>query len=178
MRIFLMLILGVLGNTTKTQQLSAIDQQSEIRFRIKNLGIGVNGSLKGLQGKFEFDPGNPSSSFFEATVEVNTINTGIKMRDNHLRSSDYFDVKNYPKIKFVSTRVTGSDKKGYYNMSGKLTIRNTTKEISFPFTATEENNGVRFKAEIQLDRRNYGVGESNIALSDKLTVFLSVFAKK
>ncbi len=178
MRFLLLMLFGVLGNSTMNQQLSAVDQESEIKFRIKNLGIGVNGSFRGLEGKLEFDPQNLSSSSFVAGIDVNSVNTGIKMRDNHLRSSDYFDVTDFPKIKFVSTKVTASDKEGTYLVFGKLTIKNTTKDISFPFTTSSESNGIRFKGEIKLNRRDYGVGGYNISLSDKLTVFLSVFAKK
>lgn len=175
----LLLILSfVLGSWTVSQHLTAVDKDSEIKFRIKNLGVGVNGSFSGLVGNFEFDPHNLSASSFEASIDVNSINTGINMRDNHLRSEDYFDVKNYPRIKFVSTKITGNEKEGNYVIFGKLTIKKTTKEISFPFTASPENGGIRFKGEFTLDRRDYRVGGYNITLSDKLTVFLSVFAKK
>jgi polyisoprenoid-binding protein YceI len=178
MRLILLALSFILTSWTGAEQLSAVDKDSEIKFRIKNLGVGVNGSFNGLEGKFEFDPHNLSSSTFEASIDVNSINTGINMRDNHLRSEDYFDVKNYPRIKFVSTKVVENDKEGNYVIYGKLTIKKTTKEISFPFTASPENGGIRFKGEFSLDRRDYKVGGYSMVLSDKLTVFLSVFAKK
>jgi polyisoprenoid-binding protein YceI len=174
----LLTIAFILGSWTSSQPLTAVDKDSEIKFRIKNLGVGVNGSFGGLQGKFEFDPHSPGSSSFEASIDVNSISTGINMRDNHLRSEDYFDVKNYPRMKFVSTKVTAGEKEGTFVIYGNLTIKKTTKEILFPFTATPENEGIRFKGEFNLNRRDYEVGGYNITLSDKLTVFLSVFAKK
>ncbi len=160
------------------QQLTPVDTSSEVRFHIKNLGIGVTGSFKGLDGKINFDSVDPSSSYFEVSVDANTVNTGNDLRNNHLRKEEYFDVKNYSKIKFVSTGFTTSTKEGEYMVFGNLTIKKTTREISFPFTVENENDGFRFKGEFELNRRDFEIGESSFSLSDNLTVSLSVFAKK
>jgi polyisoprenoid-binding protein YceI len=174
--LFLFLSLGV--DLFPYQQITLVDNKSEVSFRIKNLGIGVNGSFNGLEGKGHFDPKDFANSYFEASVDANTVNTGIDLRNSHLRKEEYFDVKNYPTIKFVSTKVTASTKEGVYFVFGKLTIKKTTKEISFPFTAETESDGIRFKGEFKLNRLDYEVGESSFSLSDNATVSLSVFAKK
>jgi len=167
-------------NRPAIQQQSYIpsDSGSNVKFKIKNLGVNITGSFSGLTGQIQFDPANLSSSSFEATIDVSSINTGIDMRDEHLRTDDYFDAKNYPTIKFVSTKVTPSNKSGILYIFGKLTIKNITREISFPFKATAQEAGYLFSGEFKINRRDFKVGGSSVTLGDNLTVLLSVFAQK
>ncbi len=154
------------------------DSGSSIKFKIKNLGISVTGSFTGLKGKIQFDPANLGTSSIEATVDAGTVNTGIDLRDDHLRKEEYFNVKNYPQIRFVSSKITKSNKAGDYLVTGNLRIRNVTKEISFPFTASPQSRGFLFKGEFKINRRDFKVGGNSFTLSDNLTVQLSVLAPK
>jgi polyisoprenoid-binding protein YceI len=172
------LLLSIVLLGTQSAVYTPTDNGSSVKFKIKNLGVSVGGSFTGLQGKIVFDPVNPAASSMEASIDVNSINTGIDLRDNHLRSDDYFDAKNYPKIRFVSTRVGAGNRSGSYNVTGNLTIKNVTREISFPFTAVPQSGGYLFSGEFKINRRDYKVGGSSITLSDNLTVSLKVFAPK
>lgn len=154
-----------------------VDAGSEVSFKIKNLGVSVGGSFSGLQGKIQFDPANPAASVFDASVDVNSINTGIDMRDDHLKKEEYFDVQNYPRMRFVSTKITAG-RGGTYNMTGQLTIKGVTKEISFPFTARVQNGGYQFEGEFKINRRDFKVGGSSFTMSDNLTVHLNVLATR
>jgi len=173
------ILMGVLliSLTGFAQSYNPVDKGSSIRFRIKNFGFNVNGTFSGLKGSIKFDPANLASSSFDVSIDVNSIDTDIDSRDNHLRKTEYFDVKNFPHIKFVSTKVTPSNKNGTLFVFGKLTIKNVTKEISFPFTATPGNNGYIFKGEFKINRRDFGVGGDN-TISDNLTVMLDINAPK
>ena len=153
------------------------DSESKIKFRIKNFGFNVSGTFTGLQGSIRFDPKDLASSHIDVSVDAKTINTGVDMRDNHLRKSEYFDVENYPHIKFISVKISPSTKSGTLFIFGKLTIRNVTKDISFPFTATPTENGYLFNGEFKINRRDFKVGGGS-TVSDNLTVMLSVVAKK
>jgi polyisoprenoid-binding protein YceI len=113
----------------------------------------------------------------DVTVQAKTVNTGNDMRDNHLRKPEYLEVKKYPVIRFVSVKITTSSKQGTLFMFGKVTIKNVTKEVSFPFTAVPEQDGYLFTGEFRINRIDFGVGESS-AVSDNLTVLLKVFARK
>ena len=171
-----MMFLG--KDTFQIQSYIPTDNGSSVKFKIKNLGVNITGSFTGLTGKLQFDPADLASSNFEATIDVNTINTGIDMRDEHLRKEEYFDAKNYPKIKFVSTKVTSSNKSGTWYVFGNLTIKNITKEISFPFTATAQEGGYLFNGEFKINRRDYTVGGGSFTMADNLVVQLKVFATK
>jgi polyisoprenoid-binding protein YceI len=177
MRKLVLLPTIVLTGNLLSAQYKPVDNGSTIEFKIKNFGINTGGSFTGLQGNIIFDISHLNTANFDVSIDANTINTGIDMRDNHLRNDSYFDVKNYPRIHFVSTKVTPSTKAGILFIFGKLTIRNQTKDISFPFTATATNDGYLFKGVFNINRRDFGVGGVSI-ISDDLEVQLSILAKK
>ena len=83
-----------------------------------------------------------------------------------------------PKISFKSTKVTPTNKDGHLYMYGVITIKNVSKEISFPFTQKSKDGGILFEGEFKLNRRDFGVGGKSFSMSDDLTVELSIFAKK
>lgn len=172
-----LLLMQVVAVKTEPQPLTPSDSGSSVQFKIKNFGFSVTGSFKGLQGNISFDPNNLAASHLEVSIDAKTINTGIDARDKHLRKSDYFDVENYPQIKFVSVKISPSTKSGTLFIFGKLTIKNVTKDISFPFTAVPAENGYLFKGEFKINRRDFKVGGGS-TISDNLAVMLSVVAKK
>ena len=160
-----------------TDQYKPEDQGSSVQFKIRNLGFNVNGSFSGIDGNIQFDPGNLTAANFDVSIDANTVNTDNNMRDNHLRNETYFDVKNYPRIHFVSTKVTASNKAGILFIFGKLTIKNQTKEISFPFKATPSDEGYLFNGTFKINRKDFGVGGTS-TISDELEVSLNILSRK
>jgi polyisoprenoid-binding protein YceI len=158
------------------QSFVPVDSGSIVKFRIKNFGFDVDGSFSGLKGTINFDRGNLAGGSFGVSVDANSINTGNEMRDNHLKEQRYFDVKNFPRIHLVSTRLTRASKDGTFFISAKLTIKDITKDISFPFTAKASGDGFFFNGEFKMNRKDFGVGGSS-TISDNLDVLLEVFAK-
>ncbi|HVM88791.1 MAG TPA: YceI family protein [Puia sp.] len=162
---------------TFAQTYTPVDEASTVKFNVKNFGFNVDGSFKGLKGSIDFDPAKYAQAKFEVSIDANTIFTDNGMRDNHLREDTYFDVKNHPRISFVSTKITGSDKKGTLFVFGILDIKGIKKEISFPFTATPVDGGLLFKGEFKINRRDFDIGGSS-TISNNVNVVLNVVAKK
>src|SRR4030095_6132791 len=174
------IVVGILSlalTHVRAQTLTPTDENSSVKFTIKNFGFNVTGSFKGLKGSIHFDPNDLNKSHFDVTIDASTIDTGIDMRDDHLKSEDYFDAKTYPVIHFVSTRVTNSTKAGTFFLFGNLTIKQTTKEISFPFTVQPRPDGSLFSGEFKMKRRDFAVGGSG-PISNELSVKLEVVVKK
>jgi len=164
--------------TSLGQNYTPTDAGSKVRFVIKNFGINTGGTFDGLAGSITFDPSNLGSASFNVSVDTKSVDTDMEARDNHLRKAEYFDVEKYPKISFRSTKVTTTNKEGFLYMFGVITIKNVSKEISFPFTQTSKDGGVLFEGEFKLNRRDFGVGGKSFSMSDELNVELSVFGKK
>ena len=107
-----------------------IDQShSEIKFKVKHLVVStVTGQFKNFEGTVESEGNDFSDAKISFEADVNSIDTRNEQRDGHLKSADFFDGANYPKIIFVSKSM---NKKSDDNLElvGDLTIRGTTKEV-------------------------------------------------
>lgn len=177
MKNILLLIVAGLSWEMGLAQYRPVDQGSSIKFTIQNFGFDVDGSFSGLHGMISFDPQNPANARFDVDIDANTINTGNGLRDNHLCGSSYFDVKKYPRIQIVSAKISPADKKGVFLFAGKLTIKSTTKDISFPFEAIPSGEGYFFKGSFKINRKDFQVGGTS-TISDNLEVQLNIATQK
>jgi polyisoprenoid-binding protein YceI len=156
-------------------QYHPVENESAVQFTIKNFGFNVGGSFSGFEGEIRFNPDSLSAARFQVSVNAASINTDNNMRDSHLKEEDYLDVKSYPRIRFISESVRPL-KRGNYLMVGKLTIKNKTKEISFPFSATPSRKGYLFTCSFKISRKDFDVGGSS-TISDNISLNLKVLAK-
>lgn len=104
---------------------------SQATFAVKHLMIStVKGRFNVLRGKLNIDQGRPENSWVEAEVDVASIDTGESNRDTHLRSTDFFNVEQYPRITLKSTKVEPGES-NEYTVVGDLTMHGITKEVVF-----------------------------------------------
>lgn len=176
MKNILLLVFALLSSKIGFAQYQPVDEGSALKFTISNLGFDVNGTLSGLAGKINFDAQNPSAAGFDVTVNATSINTDNAMRDNHLKETGYFDVANYPRIRLVSTAIKNTGK-NRYEFTGRLTIKNTTKDIVFPFGVSADGDGYLFRGSFKIKRKDYDVGGTS-TISNELQVDMSIHAKK
>jgi polyisoprenoid-binding protein YceI len=170
--VFLFAALGKVGYA----QYKPVDSTSAVQFRVKNFGFNVSGTFTGLSGRIKFDPGALAEASFDVTVDVNTINTGIDMRDDHLKKFAYLNAKDHPRIRIVSDRIVGSHHPGAFTFYGKLAIKDHALPVTFPFTAEAIQGGYHFSGVFNISRSDYDVGGTG-TISDDVQVSLSIFAK-
>lgn len=110
------------------------------RFEVKHLGIAfVDGQFKQLEGTVESSTDKDfAGAKINFTIDVKSIDTRIEMRDNHLKSDDFFSAEKFPKMT-LTNGILSKGKNGKYILTGDLTIRDVTKKISFNVV---QNNGV------------------------------------
>lgn len=147
--------------------------KSSVTFSIKNAGLTVEGSFSGLKATIAFDSANYAKSSIEASVEVNTINTGIEMRNKHLKKEEFFDAEKYPTISLRSSFFL-KDGQGRYKGYFKLTIKNVTKDVIIPFTYMASGSTATFNGSFELNRQDYTVGGSSLMMSDNVKVNIVV----
>jgi polyisoprenoid-binding protein YceI len=125
----------------------------------------VKGRFGQVSGTITVDEQNPDRSKVEAEIDAASIDTRAEQRDQHLRSPDFLDVENYPKITFLSRRVEGSSRNpgDKFRVTGDLTIRGTTREVTldavYDGTGKDPWGGERvsFSATSKIDRREFGL---------------------
>ncbi|WP_290793554.1 YceI family protein [Flavihumibacter sp. UBA7668] len=160
------------------QVLKPMDAAGAVTFTINNFGSGVDGSFRGLKGKIEFNPDKVASSSIMVTVDAATIETGINMRNRHLRGDKYFDAEKFPLISIAGSDFKSTGSPDTYNMTAKLTIKGISKSFLLTFTARQQKDGVLFEGRFNINRRDFNVGGGSISLSEEVRVRLKVLAKQ
>ncbi len=134
---------------------------SSVGFKVKHLAITtVSGSFSGIDGSVEAGESfeNAKISF---TADISTISTANEQRDGHLKSGDFFDAENFPKLSFESTSFTGSGED--WKLKGNLTIKGVTKavELDVEFGGTMKDPWGNMKAGFtvtgKINRKDFGL---------------------
>jgi len=104
---------------------------SDVQFKVKHMGIStVTGSFGEFSGSFNVDPKNVGATTGSAVIKVASVNTNNARRDGHLKGDDFFNVEQFPEMKFKSKAVRKINMKdSTAELVGDLTIRDVTKEI-------------------------------------------------
>ena len=167
---------------TNSTQLRAADEyavdpvHSSITFKVQHLGLAfVHGRFNDYSGTISIDP-DASKCAFTMSIKVETIDTANAMRDQHLRTAEFFDVKQYPTITFKSTSV--KEAKDGYQVTGDFTMHGVTKSISFLLTGgkTAEVKGMKrigFTTDLSVKRSEYGMKGGIPAIGDEVFIAIS-----
>jgi len=176
MKKFLLPILLIVVASTAFTHVNSTVTRAAITFKTRNMGVGVDGTIGGLQADIHFNAASLAASTIEASVDVNTLNTDNSSRDEHLHGEDFFDVTSYPKIFLKSVSIShrsGNNYTGRFN----LTIKAKTKQVDIPFTLTQANGTSTFKGSFKINRLDYGIGTSSLVLADEVSVNIDAAAK-
>lgn len=131
---------------------------SEINFVADSRLLSAHGFFEKWDADVQLDPTNLEASTVSITIDANSINTRVTMRDNHLRSDAFFDVAKYPKITFKSVSVKKTDNPKILDIQGDLTIRGVTKRVSVPAALVFYDKGAgRFRGQFTIKRKDFGV---------------------
>jgi polyisoprenoid-binding protein YceI len=152
---------------------SALKAQScKIMFSIKNAGIEVIGIMNAREVEVRFDKYDLAKSFMIASASPVSINTGIGLRDKHLKKADYFHVEGFPEIKMESVKFT---RQGNNEFTGdfNLTIKDITRQVRIPFTITRENGYSIYNGQFQMNRLDFKLGEESLLLDELVTVTIT-----
>ena len=152
---------------------------SEVGFTVRHLMTKVRGQFEKFEGAITTTDALEGFRA-EATIDLNSVNTRDENRDNHLRSSDFFDVENSGPMTFRTTSFDGQTAKG------ELTIKGVTNpvELDVEFLGVDVdafgNTRIGYEATTEISRKAWGVDfqipldGGKVLVGDKVTVLLSV----
>lgn len=159
--IALMTMFIALNVSAQTWQVDPV--HSAVKFSVSHLVISeVDGSFKTYSGSIKSANADFQDAAIEFSIDVNSINTDNNMRDEHLKSADFFDAKQFPSMKFVSTSFKKKSGNNYV-VTGNLTMKDVTKKVSFNVvyggTAKDGygNTKAGFKVTGVINRFDYGL---------------------
>lgn len=149
---------------------------SEVQFKVKHLVIStVTGSFQKFEGKAVTEGDDFENGEIDFALDVDSINTNQEQRDTHLKSADFFDAANYPKIIFKSTSMkkTGDQE---YTLTGNLTVKDETKPVTlkaeYGGSATDfyGNTKAGFEVTGTINRKEFGLTWSGITEAGAIVV--------
>jgi polyisoprenoid-binding protein YceI len=150
--------------------------KSIVQFKIRNLGKTVVGTIGNLKGKVSFDPSNIKKAKIDATVDVSSINTGIKLRNKHLQAKEYFNAQVFPNIKIHSNSIRkGKREDNIAKMDGILTIKGIEKPLNIDFKYVKLGSGYILSSKFEIKRRDFNLGSKKTkAMKDKIEIHLDI----
>src|SRR5215510_9328458 len=159
----ILLSLSAISVAAQTRPHVVDHNHSQINFVAEARFISAHGHFDKWDAEVQLDPAKIENSSFKITIDAASINTRVAMRDNHLRSKDFFDVATYPQITLVSKRITKIGDRTYA-VTGDLTLRGVTKQLDVEITQVfYDNNRGRFRASFRINRKAFGISyDSNM----------------
>jgi polyisoprenoid-binding protein YceI len=115
--------------------------QSNISFKVGGLIFSsVVGRFKTFDAQIITNSNNFETAIIELQIDPSSITTGDSTRDAHLKSQDFFDAFNFTQILFKSNSIGGADSNGNHNLTGDLTIKDSTHSIDLNVKFSEITN--------------------------------------
>jgi polyisoprenoid-binding protein YceI len=160
---------------------------SSAQFSVKHLMIStVRGQFGGVKGTIRYDPQKPAATTIEATIDCSTVNTGEPKRDADLKTAQFFDVKNYPVMKFKSKRVEPLAP-GKLKLTGDLTINAVTREVVLDLDGPSQQirdaqgrDKIAASATTKISRKEFGIlynpilEGGGVTVSDEVSIILEI----
>lgn len=159
---------------------------THVGFAVRHMMVTtVRGQFRTYSGVANLDTKDFAKSSFEGEIDVASIDTGNTQRDDHLRTNDFFDAPNHPKITFKSTKIEPKGA-GEFVAHGELTIRGVTKpvELEVEFHGTSKNPYGKTVAGVSargvVNRKDFGVSfnavleTGGVAVAEKVKIELDV----
>jgi polyisoprenoid-binding protein YceI len=171
-------VIGVAAIARGADEYTIDPAHTGVTFKISHLGLSwTHGRFDDVSGRFAIDPQDPSGCSFELTMNAEGIDTANHKRDDHLRSPDFFNVKQFPTLTFKSTAVTPI--KDGYEVTGDFTMHGATRPLTLKLvggkTAEFPKNVRRtgYSAEFVIKRSQFGITKFAESVGDNVYVEIS-----
>jgi polyisoprenoid-binding protein YceI len=174
------IILGsalVLGMAWLATDWKVDSEKAKVGFSVKGPFGTVNGTFTGLEAAIHFDPSDPGGSSVQASIDANTVSSGVGLRNHHLKTEEqYLNTAKYPRISYKSTKIEKSG--SGFKALGNLTIKDVTKPVEIPFTFVPDGGNGVFKGDFSFKREDFTIGKSGGSVGDMITIHLEIPVKK
>jgi polyisoprenoid-binding protein YceI len=131
---------------------------SSLSFIGKQAGAEFTGKFERFSADIKFDPSSLAASRFDIKIDMASVDSQDQERDDTLRSAELFDVKKFPTARYVTEKFTAKGN-GKYAASGKLTLRDRTREVPIEFTFKTSASGGTMQGSAAIKRNDFGVGQ-------------------
>lgn len=134
-----------------------LPEKSSLAFVSQQMGVSVDGTFTRFSATLDFDPAKPESGRATLDIELASIDAGGPDANDEVKGKNWFDVKQHPVARFVSSSVKplGGNR---YEVRGQMSIKGKTREVVAPFTLKPDGTGALLEGSFPLKRLDFGVG--------------------
>jgi polyisoprenoid-binding protein YceI len=150
--------------------------KSKLEFTFNQAGAQSKGRFAKYEVTLTAPGGDPAAGKLDVTIDVNSLDTDDDERDGILRGEELFDVKKFPTARYTAEKLTKTATG--FEASGKLTIRNVTRDLKVPLTFKPGAGGAQLSGKTSIKRLDFGVGQgewkSTEWVDDQVNVILDL----
>ena len=147
-------------------------------FKINHMGFSYTwGRFNDVSGTIVWDDADPAASSVNVLIKADSIDSGNADKDKHLKSGDFFSVKEFPEVTFVSKSIA---KKGnVYEITGDFSMHGVTKSITIPLTkmgagiGPDKKQRIGFDSQFAIKRSDYGMSFGLPGVGDEVTIIFA-----
>jgi polyisoprenoid-binding protein YceI len=138
---------------------------SQVGFTLKQMDVPVDGAFKQFAANVDFNPAKPQTGKADITIQTASVALPTADANNRVKQKEWFNVAQFPTARFVSTSIKPAGA-GRFQVSGKLTLKGVTRDVSAPFTAKEQGGVLVVDGVLPISRLAFKIGEGEWADTD------------
>jgi len=176
------MIIAAWSGSTPAVEFSQIQaDKSTLTFAFKQMGVPSSGKFRKFSAAIAFDPAKPDAASARIDINMAGIDAGSKEANDEVSGKPWFNTKDFPTARFVSTGIKplGGDR---YEIAGKLTIKDKTLPVNAPFTFRQEGAIGTFDGSLTIKRLDYTIGTGAwadvVTVADEVRIVFHVVAAK
>ena len=155
-RILFILALGCVSHSVLAGSRDVNYTKSELKFTVTQMGVAVDGNFKKFAAKLTFDPANVAGASAQIEIDMNSVDTGTDDGDTEVKRKPWFNIKEFPTAKFVSSSLKKKSDK-LFEATGKLSIKGKTRDVVLPFNMSDD--GSTLSGQFTLKRLEFAIGD-------------------
>ncbi len=181
----LLAIAGLTASAAAAADTYAIDPgHTAALFKINHMGFSNTwGRFNDVSGTVTWDEADPAKSAVNVMITSASIDTGVAKKDEHLKGGDFFSVKEYPEITFVSKKIAKSG--DHFDVTGDFTMHGVTKSVTVPVVKMKEDKDfagkdrrIGFDAVFTIKRSDFGMNFMPGGIGDDVQITFAAEASK
>jgi len=131
---------------------------SSVTATFKQMNVPVESNFKRFSAQIDYDAAHPEKAAARVDIDTASFDMGEAEYNKEVAKKDWFDSGRFPKASFVSSAIKPAGA-GKLNVSGKLTIKGRTQDVSFPITVKPEGGKQVFDGQLPIKRLAFNIGE-------------------
>ncbi len=132
--------------------------KSSVSATFRQMGVAVDTSFRKFNAQVDYDAAKPEKSKASVEIEIPSFDLGDPDYNKEVLKKEWFNAAQFPKANFVSSAIRSSAP-GKLDVSGKLTIKGKTADVTFPITVKKEGGATLLEGSLPIKRLAFNIGE-------------------